>query len=133
MKTIILLIHIFTTLVMPSKICFQPPCSVENEVADGFDEALKFCEKKGPMEMPFYGSQSQFYGICETDGGPNPGKPCIFPFIWQDKTYNGKLNKESTLTMKSKELLGKDDKIRNAHWQLHYLFRDFWNFLGKKC
>ena len=76
---------------MPSKICFQPPCSVENEVADGFDEALKFCEKKGPMEMPFYGSQSQFYGICETDGGANPGKPCIFPFIWSGETFYGKL------------------------------------------
>ena len=111
---------IFTTLVIPStKICFQPPCSAENEVADGFDEALKFCEKKGSMEMPFYGIQSQFYGICETDGGANPGKPCIFPFIWQDKTYNGKLNKESTLTIKSKELLSKDNKIRNAYWQLH--------------
>ena len=116
MKIIILLLHIFTTLVMPSKICFQPPCSVENEVADGFDEALKFCEKKGPMEMPFYGSHSQFYGICETDGGENP---CIFPFIWKDKTYNGKLYEKRNLTIKSKELLGKDDKIRNADWQLH--------------
>ena len=48
-------------------------------------------DQKGPMEMPFYGSQSQFYGICETDAELNPVKPCIFPFIWSGETFYGKL------------------------------------------
>ena len=26
---------------------------------------------------------------CITNGGPNAGKPCIFPFIWKSVTYNG--------------------------------------------
>ena len=26
---------------------------------------------------------------CSTIGGPNPSKPCIFPFIWNEKTFNG--------------------------------------------
>ncbi len=26
--------------------------------------------------------------ICLTDGGPNPGKPCVFPFTHEEKTYN---------------------------------------------
>ena len=26
---------------------------------------------------------------CQTVGGPNPGKPCIFPFKWEGNTYTG--------------------------------------------
>ena len=26
---------------------------------------------------------------CQTVGGPNPGKPCIFPFKWDGRTYTG--------------------------------------------
>ena len=32
-----------------------------------------------------------FLGSCNTIDGPNPDKPCIFPFYWRGKTYNGKL------------------------------------------
>ena len=118
MKFIILLLHSFITQAIPFKLCFQQPCSADDEEVDNYkyEEALEYCAKKGPTEMPFYGNQSQFYGICDTVGGPNPGKPCIFPFIWEDETFNGKLNKEGTLKIKSKELFGKDGEIRNANW-----------------
>ena len=26
---------------------------------------------------------------CNTISGPNPGKRCIFPFIWNDKIFHG--------------------------------------------
>ena len=26
---------------------------------------------------------------CSTIGGPNPFKPCIFPFIWNEQTFHG--------------------------------------------
>ena len=28
---------------------------------------------------------------CYTVGGANPNKPCMFPFFWNGKTFNGKL------------------------------------------
>ena len=34
---------------------------------------------------------TMFLGSCNTIDGPNPDKPCIFPFYWRGKTYNGKL------------------------------------------
>ena len=27
---------------------------------------------------------------CHTVGGPNSGKHCVFPFIWNEKMFNGK-------------------------------------------
>ena len=74
-----------------SKICFQEPCSVEttsNE--DTYNEAVEYCANEGPMKMPLHGSHFESLGICETVGGPNPDKPCIFPFIHGGKTFNGK-------------------------------------------
>jgi hypothetical protein len=73
-----------------SKICFQEPCSVEttsNE--DTYNEALEYCATEGQMKMPFYGSHSGFLWTCDTVGGPNPGKPCIFPFIHGFETFSG--------------------------------------------
>ena len=32
---------------------------------------------------------NKFTGFCITTGGPNPGKPCIFPFTFKGVTYNG--------------------------------------------
>ena len=32
---------------------------------------------------------SYFLEKCSTIGGPNPFKPCIFPFIWNEQTFNG--------------------------------------------
>ena len=32
-----------------------------------------------------------FEGKCYTVGGTNSGKPCIFPFIWNGQTFNGKI------------------------------------------
>ena len=94
MKIIILLLHSFITQVIPSKICFPQPCSRDDEEVDSYkyDEALDYCATEGPMKMPLYGSNFEFLGICDTVGGPNPGKPCIFPFFWRGETFNGKLN-----------------------------------------
>ena len=89
MKIIILLLHSFITQVIPSKICFQLPCSADDEEDDKYNEALEYCAKQGSMKMPLYGSHFESLGICKTIGGPNPDKPCIFPFIWSGETFNG--------------------------------------------
>ena len=102
MKIIILLLHSFITQVIPSKICFQLPCSAdEDEEVDKYNKALEYCAKQGPMKMPLYGSNFEFLGICDTVGGPNPGKPCIFPFFWRGETFNGKLNNNKECNLKT--------------------------------
>ena len=71
---------------MPSKLCFQQPCSEEDEEFDSYkyEEALEYCAEEGPMKMPYYSSHFE----CKTIGGPNSGKPCIFPFIWRNETFH---------------------------------------------
>ena len=58
MKITILLLHCFITQSMPSKLCFQHPCSEDDEEFDNYkyEEALEYCAEVGPMKMPFYGT-----------------------------------------------------------------------------
>ena len=51
--------------------------------------ALEYCAEEGPMKMPYYSNHFESLGICKTIGGPNSGKPCIFPFIWKNFTEKG--------------------------------------------
>ena len=58
MKITILLLHCFITQSMPSKLCFQHPCSEDDEEFDNYkyEEALEYCAEEDPMKMPFYGT-----------------------------------------------------------------------------
>ena len=89
MKIINLLLHSFIILDITSLICFPQSSSVVEEEVDSYkyEEALEYCAEEGPMKMPYYSSHFE----CKTIGGPNSGKPCIFPFIWSGKTFHGKL------------------------------------------
>ena len=93
MKIINLLLHSFIILDITSLICFPQSSSADDEEVDSYkyEEALKYCAEEGPMKMPYYSSHFESLGICKTIGGPNSGKPCIFPFIWSGETFYGKL------------------------------------------
>ena len=87
MKIIILLVlHSFITVVIPSKICFQLPCSAAATTTTtttttettttntttrvfsfegSYNEALEFCSNQGPMRMPYYYDNVDKYS-CHT-------------------------------------------------------------------
>ena len=51
---------------MPSKLCFQQPCSADDEEFNSYkyEEALEYCAEVGPMKMPFYGTYN-IYNIVD--------------------------------------------------------------------
>ena len=53
MKITILLLHCFITQSMSSKLCFQQPCSADDEEFDSYnyEEALEYCAEVGPMVL----------------------------------------------------------------------------------
>ena len=94
MRIIILLVlHSFITVVIPSKICFQLPCSASATTTTtttastettatttaaitnittrvfsfegSYNEALEFCSNQGPMRMPYYYDNVDKYS-CHT-------------------------------------------------------------------
>ena len=86
-----LLLHNFIILDITSLICFPQSSSSDDEEVDSYkyEEALEYCAEEGPMKMPYYSSHFESLGSCKTIGGPNSGKPCIFPFIWKNFTEKG--------------------------------------------
>ena len=58
----------FITLVIVFQICFQEPClAAERKTADfyKYNDALEYCAKEGPMEMPLYDVYIDGY-LCYT-------------------------------------------------------------------
>jgi len=66
--------------------------------------------------------------VCETDGGANPNRPCIFPFKYKGQHYNTCTLKDAENTNNKAWCSTQVDKFGN-----HVRGREKWGNCGQDC
>ena len=69
-----------------------------------------------------------YISVCETDGGANPNRPCIFPFRFKGKSYNTCTLKDAEYTNNKAWCSTQVDKFEN-----HISGQGKWGNCGQGC